>query len=669
MERPLYASAFESSDPHESLHKLQTRLKNARLFNEQLADYFAARREIEEAYVRQLQKLSKRSFLGDATYIPYEFKPVYERMILEIAEAAQMHTMLERRIFRDCEEPLRTAAQRGEWATFKQHEDQLAPRAKEITSLETQLSKDKRKYESKRTSAAQAKATATQHSLDAAMQGWKHNSSKAFHVMEQVDRARLVLLRNTVRSFAYAQGDLSRELYDMAYKTNAAVQKFNPEREMQSFIAGRVMRPRSEYASGSAADEIFGEAPSRRAAPLVEPEPTPMSPMLQRYGSISQFSRKEKITPAEDRNAPHNSPRFSVPLPSALLATQSTEPHDAPLKNAREPRSTIDFADLSVLDTDTQDYHDGVLARTRSRSRSQPHSTHVGFSPSPRKSEAAQESELWLPAKRDVHNVPHAAMDVVAHVSYAAPAPPPIPVLLNFECTERLHVRWNGTALASVALRGELTLRLLQASASGTAHVRMQHAASLTIVATSDVLRPVPNLSEYQIDLDALSQTPVTALQYEIQLDGDLQCYVPVVLEPKWRCDLQQCSLILTYYANPTSVYAPLGTALSHVEFSVSIPHETPVVGGVLTQPVGKWDPFVQTMTWQRAEPLGLQHVEPNKILARFPLARQGTPQPVFMSWHLPGTTLGQLSLACLPGGAQVALQTERETRTGAYFA
>lgn len=74
-----YANAFLPLKPRDATALLQTRIHKARLLTDELADYFAARRELESTYLKALQKLAKRSFLSDPTALGPGFAPVYER--------------------------------------------------------------------------------------------------------------------------------------------------------------------------------------------------------------------------------------------------------------------------------------------------------------------------------------------------------------------------------------------------------------------------------------------------------------------------------------------------------------------------------------------------------------------------------------------------------------
>lgn len=74
-----YANAFLPLKPREATTLLQTRIHKARILTEELADYFAARRDLEATYLKALQKMAKRSFLSDPQALGVGFAPVYER--------------------------------------------------------------------------------------------------------------------------------------------------------------------------------------------------------------------------------------------------------------------------------------------------------------------------------------------------------------------------------------------------------------------------------------------------------------------------------------------------------------------------------------------------------------------------------------------------------------
>ncbi|PWN20948.1 hypothetical protein BCV69DRAFT_282457 [Microstroma glucosiphilum] len=272
-----YASAFVSLKPRDGSQLLQSRLHKAHVLADELADYFAARRELESAYLKALQKISKRSFLSDPTTLGPGFSPVYDRLIAELGEVASIHGDLEMKLGQECETAMRTASTRGEWARQREHDDTISATVKEIQSLEQQLSKDQKKLESassKKAGPAQAKVQETQRSLDLTLDLWRVEAPFTFEAYQRIDAQRLEMMKEAVTRFETAQSDAAQRLMSMTEKTLQTVLSFDPMAEMQDFIL------KNGVSSGSARPT---ETPRRR--------PTVATTMLQRSGSIASSTR------------------------------------------------------------------------------------------------------------------------------------------------------------------------------------------------------------------------------------------------------------------------------------------------------------------------------------------------------------------------------------------
>ncbi|WFD29526.1 Suppressor of Profilin deletion [Malassezia sp. CBS 17886] len=671
----MYADAFVRRDPRTSLQMLQARMKSTRAFHEQIADYFAARREAEEAYVRSLQKLTKRSFLADATNLPVEFRPVYERLVSEIAEVAQAHTMMERRVLRDCEDPLRSSMSSGEWTRLKRHDEVLAPVVKDITGLETQLAKDQRRLEQKKTGAAQSRVAATQQSLSHAVDTWERRAPAAVSAYERVDYGRLRMLRDAVRQFARAESEMGKQLYDLARTTGVAAQRFEPQLELQRFATGA--RPAARSAAALPVSEgaplydtrASGVAPASEAAPGADTPSRTVPSAAPPHGDVPD---------AAASGAAGAAPGFAVPLPSAIARQAAEDPAagargtpprgdavDMPRRAAPNPglrRATMHIAQTPVPENAKEDHE--ALERVQTQLRS---------------------SSIHRPARRrdlvsDMPwNAPSAAAGVATAAGLGIGATP-----IAAHVVERVNVMWAADAQARVMVVGEVLLRL-EGAASTDGDVRPRLRLGDTdgvgrIAANAAVLQEVPGTpDEYTLDVAELARTPasradgVVVLRYQVQsVDGD-STLAPLLLTPQWRCEPQQSSLLLTYHVNRDSrlVQRAPHAALEDVRFQVALPHATPVTGDVLSQPAGEWNPDLQQLQWTRPEPLPLASTESTRILARFPHASQGAPQPVSASWHLPACTLSAVSVAPADGGSAAALlfaPTTRETVAGKYF-
>ncbi|PWN48155.1 hypothetical protein IE53DRAFT_319927 [Violaceomyces palustris] len=234
-----YPILVQPGKPRDSLQAVQTRLRKAKILNEELADYFAARRELEEAYLKQLQKISKRNFLSDPSALGSAFLPVYERLVTELAEVANVHGELEKRISEECESAVRDASSKGDWARLREHDDSLGNTIKEISSLETQMAKDQKKVEgasAKKAAQAQAKLQETERALSQTMDLWEAEAPFAFEAYQKVDSSRLELLKECVAKFETAQSDAAQRLMQISERTLQECLNFDAQADMQEFI-------------------------------------------------------------------------------------------------------------------------------------------------------------------------------------------------------------------------------------------------------------------------------------------------------------------------------------------------------------------------------------------------------------------------------------------------
>lgn len=282
-----YANAFVPGKPRDSASLIQTRLRKAKLFNEELADYFAARRELEETYLKQLQKISKRSFLSDPSSIPPGYAPVYERLVQELAEVASAHGELEKRIAEDCEAPVRNASTKGEWGRIKDHDDSLANTLRELNSLESQLQKDQRKLEaasSKKAGQANQKVQETERAITQTMEIWETEAPFAFEAYQRIDAQRLELLKETVAKFETAQSDAAQRIMSSSEKTMQECLTFDTQADMQDFI----LKNGTTSGSGSRNGRASIARPAPAAAPAAE---------LNRQSSIAGRSISSRTGP------------------------------------------------------------------------------------------------------------------------------------------------------------------------------------------------------------------------------------------------------------------------------------------------------------------------------------------------------------------------------------
>ncbi|PWN34900.1 uncharacterized protein FA14DRAFT_160311 [Meira miltonrushii] len=323
-----YADAFVRGPPREGVQRVQNRLHKARILADELADYFAARRELESTYLKQLQKIAKRSFLSDATALGPNFLPVYERLIAEIGEVARIHGDLEKKYEVECEMPIRQASQKGDWGRIKEHDDNLAGTLKEISTLESQLAKDQKKVEAasaKKAQQAQQKVQETERSLRQTMELWETEAPFSFEAYQRIDASRLELMKEVVAKFETAQSDAATRLMQMTEQSMQVALNFEPQTDMQEFVLkngtakGALGRPTNGRGNRAAEDSLQGGGTVRQGNANAYPTSTitPSAPINQQSSNgVSEFGRAVQPSSASLRSVDRPESREQTNTPS-----------------------------------------------------------------------------------------------------------------------------------------------------------------------------------------------------------------------------------------------------------------------------------------------------------------------------------------------------------------
>lgn len=612
-----YVPALASKDPRSGFLVLQQRLRHARVFHDHLADYMAAQCEAHEAYVKHLQKAAKR--FGDPAHIPIEFRPVYARLVDHFGKVAQLHTVFARQLQRQ-HDMLHTAPSHGAWSTLPQHDEGLTPSIRELLSLESHMAKDQRKLEQKRTTAAQSKFAATQQALSRAHATWQSRVPMALHAYEAADNERLTMLRDAAMHLAKGQSELARGLYDMARATAQAAKEFDPLADMARFVG-------VQHAPHGVAlpSEYMGA--SHRPPAASPPVPASME-------APTAIETPPQGMPRESREKPPLA-RTATETPPASLPPEAPRPSRASHLSSMPPDDTAEMT--RVREQLRQHARPPTSRRREFRASSfdvSEHAHHPIVSPIVGSQFASPATEAWNESPR----IP-TGLD-------AALSPVPVDVGV----CERVHAVWRHGHLDQVMVVGEVRVA---APSRVRAVLRLAGDALAQIHPAAGVTCTAPHVYELDIADD------MCALEYEVRVDHSDK-YVPLLLQTQWRCEAQQSSVLVMHRPNP-AVPPTVTAALQDVSFRISLPSDAHVTGGVMSEPIGDWDPATHTLSWHAPSLEGRSAV-------RFPLATQGSPQDVYASWCLPAYTMSPLDVHVEAAGTPLAVPPmQRMTLAGHY--
>lgn len=263
------------------------------------ADYFAARRDLENNYLKSLQKIAKRSFLSDPSALGPNFLPVYERLVGEIGELASIHGELEKKLEVECELPMRNISTKGDWGRIKEHDDSLTSTLREISTLENQLTKDQKKAEGasgKKASQASQAVVETERNLRQTMELWETEAPFAFEAYQRVDTQRLNLMKEVITKFETARSDAAQRLMSSTEQSMQVVLNFDPQIDMQEFALRNATTRGNTFTSSSAAPST----PSRNTAAATT---APPSSGLARRTSLGASTLLRRNTSSSNTNS------------------------------------------------------------------------------------------------------------------------------------------------------------------------------------------------------------------------------------------------------------------------------------------------------------------------------------------------------------------------------
>ncbi|KAE8226867.1 hypothetical protein CF319_g631 [Tilletia indica] len=249
-----YADVFSAAQPQATFPVLQTRFTNAARLHKDLIDYFAARRDLEEQYLKNLAKLVTKRPLFEAAdspsavaaggvYATPSVQPLLDALLKELQSTAAIHTQLEEQINRQIETPLRALPNtHRDWSRIRELDDGLSSQLKELASLESQLDKDRKKLAStpssnvKKHSQAVNKLNESQQAYDHALALWAAEGPFTFEAYQRIDKARLDALIEAIIQFETAQADAAQRLMKLTEQTTTVALGFEPGSEIRSFL-------------------------------------------------------------------------------------------------------------------------------------------------------------------------------------------------------------------------------------------------------------------------------------------------------------------------------------------------------------------------------------------------------------------------------------------------
>ncbi|KAJ1983981.1 Suppressor of Profilin deletion [Dimargaris verticillata] len=330
----VYLDEFLNDSPRLTYNALANRIKRTAWLNDELADYFRERVAIEEAHIKQLQRLHRKTFVSDRSVLG-ELEPVWAALLEETYTTIQHHAQLAQLITEKVERPLRNRIhQDEEWAVLQRSEPKLLAAVRTFNEKDHKIAKLKKSIEvrksSRKAQTASQKLNDTAMSFESSKQRWKAQIPPFLEQYEKVDRESFGFIKQCVHTFEELHIAHHRQAIQRAEHVQTVAQAADVEAEVQQVCRNKKMlatswapprnTPHRENGLLAMARRSSLKGRSEVAAPLQAPPlhtlPDPLT--LQRTASSPNYSsHSSPITATREQLAsPH------PPLPTMML-TQS----------------------------------------------------------------------------------------------------------------------------------------------------------------------------------------------------------------------------------------------------------------------------------------------------------------------------------------------------------
>lgn len=250
---------------------------------------------------------------------------------------------------------------------------------------------------------------------------------------------------------------------------------------------------------------------------------------------------------------------------------------------------------------------------------------------------------------------------------------------LRATINETVNAIIKGGVVQRAMITGEIALSLVHNAgmpSPGPIHLRLTEFEQLEKVAPNPAfLAQVPDRpGEYLLNSDMLaakSGQVQLLLKYQLHVQpGKESDFIPIDVQPSWRCKDGEARLVLPYRANQTSKLWSQSNALSDISFVAGF--QGPAVTSVQAKPPGGvWSPTNRKIEWTIP---GLDATSSDgKILARFITAEGEAPrpEPVHVKWRAEGALSSQIGIETVTseGADWVFEDVKKAVGSGKYIA
>ncbi|CAG8595130.1 17610_t:CDS:10 [Dentiscutata erythropus] len=681
-----YLQAFLNDRPKHSFDVVQLRLRRAKALNQEIADYFKERAIIEDNYVRSLQKLANKTPLIDKSNLG-SFASVWNAIFSELNDIVSIHASLYVMMNEEIDHPLREQATSDPgWTQLKNLESNLSKLAREYEEKLTKVNKHKIKTEKssgKKAGSFESKLTEAQKALDQTQAEWRSCLSEYLEKSQVVDTRRLMNIKEMLVRFETAQAESYQRGVVMAERSMNTLMEFDVQTEIEEFCSNSL-----HVAEGTSLEELPNSSsnnPFKSALGTIRRKRTASAHSESVYSqrldsdnarsgsdglrspSNSSFILQNEVSPPSEMSVSKvlvDSEGYSIPPESKPwdgFSSNDENDSDARSDGAQGSLAAQDKAIRVEIKPPIPEANEAEAAAAISLVMTTLKSTPTIKQRAVRGRRDTTKSTIF--SSDNIHVDTPTVSEISDNIVTSSPTCE-LPDTINYQgintdiqtkahglnasILETVNIISKGGDVTKLLVTGEISVTYNDSMIrdnSTPIRVRINNFDTLEkAVPNVSYLSPVPEVAGvYDLNIELLSQaggTPVVVMKYQLRIDPQHKStYVPLHVTPKWKCEPNQTSLVVSYEVNPEF---RLSGTLAELSFMIPVDGE---VKTVQSKPTGVWSVEKQRMYWQVSNADLATPYEQKRILARFETSQTSQPAPAAVKFLCEGQLLSNISL------------------------
>ncbi|KAI9262664.1 hypothetical protein BY458DRAFT_515031 [Sporodiniella umbellata] len=232
-----YVNRFINEPPRHVLDSTHSQMTSALKANEELADYFRDRAQIEDVYVKSLSKITKKYQLSNK-HIFGTFLPMWETLYQEINSLCNIHLEFSKKIAGEIEQPLRQCmTNNSDFHQVRSMEESLGKMCKENEDLESKIQKHK-----KNGSKGESKAAECIKQQEKRHQEWLDKIPGYLQSHQALNEYQWTMMKSLVRSFELIQKETLEKRLDLTQTAIAITDSLTAENEIIQFCTSNALQ-------------------------------------------------------------------------------------------------------------------------------------------------------------------------------------------------------------------------------------------------------------------------------------------------------------------------------------------------------------------------------------------------------------------------------------------